>query len=94
MTTSSIGSNSSPVVSSSVHDDARTRDGKLEAFAAHGFDQNRQLQFATAGDVEGILVFGFLDLQRDIAFGFLDQAVADDAAGDLVAFGAGKRRCR
>src|SRR5690606_11261497 len=44
-----------------VHDDARTRYGKLETFATHGFDQNGQLQFATTGDVERILAFGFFD---------------------------------
>ena len=90
MTTSSIGSSRSPALVL-LHDDARTRDGELEAFAAHGLDQHRQLQFAAAGDVEAVLVGGFLDLQRDIAFGFAQQAVADDAAGDLVALGAGKR---
>jgi hypothetical protein len=62
-----------------VHDDARTRHGELEAFAAHGLDQDGELQFAAAGDVERVLVFGFFDLQRDVAFGFLEQAVADDA---------------
>ena len=31
------------------------------------------------------------DLDRDIAFGFAEQAVADHAAGDLVAFAAGHR---
>ncbi len=74
-----------------VHDDARTRYGELEAFAAHGFDQNGELKFATAGHVERILAFGFFDLQSDVAFGFLEQTVTDDAAGYLVAFGAGKR---
>ena len=71
-----------------VHDDARTRHGKLKAFATHGFDQNCELQFAAAGNVERILAFGFFDLQRDVAFGFLEEAVADDARGDLVALGA------
>jgi hypothetical protein len=74
-----------------LHDDARAGYGKLEAFAAHGLDEDGELQFATAGDVERVLAFGFLDLQRDVAFGFLEQAIADDAARDLVAFGAGKR---
>jgi hypothetical protein len=90
MTTSSIGSSSLAALVL-LHDDARTRHGKLEAFAAHGLDQHGELQFAAAGDVERILVGGFLDLQRDIAFGFLEQAVADDAARHLVAFGAGQR---
>ena len=75
-----------------VHDDARTRHGKLKAFAAHGLDQDGELQFATARDVERILAFRLFDLQRHIAFGFLEQAVADDAACHLVALGAGQRR--
>ena len=75
-----------------LHDDARPRHGELEAFAAHRLDQHGKLQFAAAGDVEGILLGRFLDLQRDIAFGLAQQPVADDAAGDLVALGAGERR--
>ncbi|MND92870.1 hypothetical protein D3C80_850440 [compost metagenome] len=38
------------------HDDARTRNAKLEAFTAHVFDQNSKLQFATTGNEEGILL--------------------------------------
>ena len=90
MTTSSIGSSSSPLLVL-LHDDARTRHGELEAFAAHRLDQHGKLQFAAAGDEERILLGRFLDLQRDIAFGLAHQAVADDAAGDLVALGAGER---
>ncbi|CDX42319.1 conserved hypothetical protein [Mesorhizobium sp. ORS 3359] len=74
-----------------LHDDARTRYGELEAFAAHRLDQHRKLQFAAAGHEEGVLFGRFLDLQRDIAFGLAQQAVADNAAGHLVALGAGKR---
>ena len=75
-----------------LQDNARTRNGKFKAFAAHGFDENCQLQFAATGDVERILVLGFLDLQRHIAFRFTEQAVADDAAGHLVTLGTGQRR--
>ena len=74
-----------------LHDDARTRHGKLETFAAHRLDQHGKLKFAAAGDEERILLGRFLDLQRDIAFGLAQQAVADDADGDLVALGAGER---
>ena len=70
---------------------AGTRHGELEAFAAHGLDQDRELQFAAAGDEERILVGRLLDLQRDVAFAFLEEAVADHAARDLVALGAGER---
>jgi hypothetical protein len=36
--------------------DARTADGELEAFAAHVLDEHGELQFATAGDLEGVVV--------------------------------------
>src|SRR5690606_12095643 len=39
-----------------------------------------------------ILVARFLDLERNVAFGFLEETIADDAARDLVAFRAGERR--
>src|SRR6185312_6441990 len=45
--------------------DARTRYRKLEALAAHGLDQDRELQFAAAGDFHGILVGGLGYAQRD-----------------------------
>ena len=91
MMTSSIGSSSCPSRVALQHD-AGTRDAELEALAAHLLDQDGELQFAAAGDDVAVLVGGFLDLQRDIALGLLEQAVADDAGGDLVAFGAGQRR--
>ena len=72
--------------------DARARHRELEAFAAHGLDQDRELQFAAAGDFHRILVGGLDHAQRDVAFGLLQQAVADHAARHLVAFGAGERR--
>ena len=75
-----------------LHDDARPRHRDLEAFAAHRLDQHRQLQLAAAGDEERILVGQFLDLEGDVALGLAQQPIADDAAGHLVAFGAGQRR--
>ena len=89
MMTSSIGSSFSPF--SSREHDARPADGQLEALAAHGLDQDAELQFAAAGDLEGILVVALGDLDRDVAFGFAQQALADDAALHLVAFVAGER---
>ncbi len=74
-----------------LQDDARTRHRQFKAFATHGLDQDRELQFAATGDFHGILVGGFRHAQRDIAFGLAHQAVADHAAGHLVAFGAGER---
>ena len=57
-----------------------------------GLDQDAELQFAAAGDLHRILVVGFADAQRDVALGLAQQPVADHAAGDLAAFGAGERR--
>ena len=68
-----------------------TRDAEFEAFAAHRLDQDRELQFAAAGDDIGVGIGRRLDMQRDIALGLLEQAVADDAARHLVALGAGER---
>ena len=71
-----------------THQHPRAADGQFEAFAAHGFDQHAELQFAAAGHFE-IAIAGFGDLERDIAFGFAQQALTDDAALHLVAFAAG-----
>ena len=71
---------------------ARLADGQLEAFAAHVFQQDGEVQFATAGDAEHVGVAGFIDAQRDVDQQFLGQAFADLAAGDELAFGAGQRR--
>ena len=71
---------------------ARAADGQLEALAAHGFDQDAELQFATARHFEGVgFVHRCRDLQRDVAFRLAQQAVADDAGLHLVAFLAGQR---
>ena len=70
----------------------RARDGELEALAAHGLDQDAELQFAAAGDLVGVLVVGVLgDADGDVALGLLQQAVADHAALHLVALLAGER---
>jgi hypothetical protein len=53
MMTSSTGSSFSPFLIG-AEDDARAADGELEAFAAHGLDQDAELQLAAAGDFEGI----------------------------------------
>ena len=72
--------------------DARARHGELEAFAAHGLDQDAELQLAAARHLVGVLRFGLLaDADGDVALGFLEQPVADDAALHLVAFLTGKR---
>ena len=91
MTTSSIGSSSSPcLVTTEQH--LGPRYAELEAFAPHGLDQNAELQFAAAGDLHGISLLELGDAKRHIAFRLAQQPVANHAARDLVAFGAGERR--
>ena len=92
MTTSSIGSSDFAGCGVFVQQHLRPRYRQFEAFAPHGLDQDAELQFAAAGNFHGILLVGFAHAQRHIAFRFAQQAVADHAAGDLVAFGAGERR--
>ncbi len=55
------------------------RDRELEAFPPHG------------GNLDRVLVLGFRDLEGHIALGLAEQAVANHAAGDLAALGAGER---
>ncbi len=71
--------------------DAGTADGELEALAAHLLDQHAELEFAAARDLErlGLVAVGHLD--GDVALGLPEQAVADLAGGDLLAFAAGQR---
>ena len=69
----------------------RFADGELVALAAHVFDEDAQVQQAAAGDFEGVLVGGFLDLEGDVAFQFLEEAFAEVAAGDVFAFLADER---
>ena len=74
-----------------AHDDLRTRDRKLEPFAAHVLDQNAHLKLATARHFEGFAARCVGNLDRDVGFGLFHQAIADDAALDLFAITARKR---
>ena len=56
---------------------ARPADRQLEALAAHGLDQHRQLQLAAAGDLEGVAARRRAHPDRDIALGLAQQSVAD-----------------
>ena len=79
-------------MASSFFSTTRGRDtDELKTFAAHGLDQDAELQLAASGDFHRVVVIGFANPQRHIAFGFTQQSVADHAAGDLGAFGAGQR---
>ena len=87
MTTVSYGS-SRPLGPSRNRTRGRLID-ELEAFAAQGLDEHAELELAAAGDLEAVVVGGHGDADRDIALGLALEAVADDAALDLVAVAPG-----
>ena len=68
-----------------LDDDLGARDGKFVAFAAHGFDEHREVQLATTGNLELVRILGFLDLHGDVVQGFTEQALTDLAAGQELA---------
>ena len=63
---------------------------QLVPFAPHHFDQDRQLQLAAAGDLEGIGRIGRFDADRNVAQHFLLKAFLDFARGDVFAIVAGE----
>ena len=71
--------------------DARTADAELKPFTAKRLDEHAQLQLAAACDFIGLAARGLGDADGDIALGFAQQAIANDAALHLVAVLAGKR---
>jgi len=72
-------------------EDTGARNAKFKSVAAHGFDENAELQFATARNLEGVAALGVGNADGDIAFGFAHQAVANDARLHLGAFTARQR---
>ena len=68
------------------------RDHHLEAFAAHHLDEDGELEFAAAEDLEGVGRAGVLHLERDVGEQLLVEAVAQVARGDVLAFAAGEGR--
>ncbi len=73
-----------------LEENLRARDRQFKAFAAHVFDKNAHLQFATPRDFEGFAAGGVRDLDGDVGFGLFHQAVADHAGLDLFAIASGK----
>nr|GEU28058.1 hypothetical protein [Tanacetum cinerariifolium] len=71
---------------------ARTRNGHLETFATHVFDQDGQVQLAAARDFERGVVFGRRHAQCHVGFQFLVQTVAQLTRGHELAFAASQRR--
>ena len=75
-----MGSSGAPPLGSSAHQHPRAADGELEALAAHGLDQHRELKLATAGDLEGAVVRHAVHLDRDIALGFAGEGALRSCA--------------
>ena len=71
---------------------ARAAHRQLETFTAHVLEQDRQVQFAATGNLEHVRVAGVGHTQGDVLEQFLFQALADLAAGDVLAFTTGQRR--
>jgi hypothetical protein len=87
--TISIGSWRSPLTVLEHH--ARLGDGQLVAFAAHVLQQDGQVQFAPAHDLEDAVFAGSFTRSATLELQFLLQPVPDLAAGDVLAFAAGQR---
>ena len=62
-------------------DDFRPRDLEFVPFAAHGFDQDREMQFAPARDGEDVRLLGWLDPQREIRLQFAVKPLAELTGG-------------
>ena len=72
----------------------RTADLELEALAAHGFHQHRQMQDAAACHFDTRLVFGLLDTHGDVALLFAHQALFKLTCADDIALAADERAGR
>ena len=75
-----------------VENDLGAGDHDLEAFAAHLLDENRDLHFAAGADFEHAGRVGIGEHDADVGAGFADEAVADVARGEELAFASGERR--
>ena len=75
-----------------LQDDFGTPHGELEALAAHGLDEDGQLELAPALDQEGVVASGVLDAYGHVAQGLLGQTLLDDAALEELALAAGQGR--
>src|SRR3546814_9888159 len=63
-------------------DDLGARHRQLVAFAAHGFDHDRQMQLAAAGHLELVGILGIFHLQRHVVLGFAHQPIAQLARSE------------
>ena len=74
-----------------LHHDFRLAHHQLVAFAAHGLNQNRKLQFAAREHTKCIGGSGIFDAQGNIGEQFPFEARAQVARSDVLPFAAGKR---
>ncbi len=72
--------------------DLRLADRELEALAAHGLDEHRELQLAPALDLPRVGALGREHPQRHVADQLLLQPVLDLARGELLAVLTGEHR--
>src|SRR5580704_7852268 len=75
-----------------AHHDFRLADHHLVAFAAHCFDQNRELQFAAAQNAKRVGGAHVFDAKRDVSEQFTIEARAEVTRGDVLAFSSRERR--
>ncbi len=73
-----------------AHDDPRRADLHLVPLAAHGLQQDGQVQLAAPGDLE-LVRAQLLDAQGDVRLHLPHQAVPEVAGGDVLAFLARER---
>ncbi|RML47359.1 hypothetical protein APX70_200362 [Pseudomonas syringae pv. maculicola] len=73
-------------------DHFRTTNTHFEAFATHGFDQYREVQLTTAGDLELVGGVAFFNAQGNVVQQFFVQTFLDVTAGDELAFFTAERR--
>src|SRR5713226_3028354 len=74
-----------------AHNDFGFADHQFKTFAAHGLDQDGELQFAAAEHAEGFRRVGVFDADGDVGEQLFLQAVAKVARSNVGAFLAGKR---
>ena len=71
-----------------AHHDFGLADHDFKAFAAHGFDQDGELQFAAAEHAEGFGRFGIFHADGNVGEKLLCQAIAKVARSEIGAFAA------
>ena len=65
--------------------------GEFVAFAAHGFDEDREVHFTASRDLEAVGGLAVLDSEGDVAEEFLVEAFPELAGSDEFAFSSGER---